>query len=90
MPTAKAPKPPVRFTPASTTRSTPTDVKAVLSADGKTVTLSWTAPGAAGEQGGYVPVEQLSYYIFDAFGQLTDPAIASTSESVNFRPEPGT
>ncbi len=57
----------------------PTDVKAVLSADGKTVTLSWTAPGAAGEQGGYVPVEQLSYYIFDAFGQLTDPAIASTS-----------
>ncbi len=57
----------------------PTDVKAVLSADGKTVTLSWTAPGAAGEQGGYVPVDQLSYYIFDAFGQLSDPAIASTT-----------
>ena len=57
----------------------PTDVKATLSADGKSVTLSWTAPGATGEQGGYVPVDQLSYYIFDAFGQIYDPAIASTT-----------
>jgi len=59
----------------------PVDAKAVLSADGTKVTLTWTAPGAEGEQGGYVPVDQLSYYIFDAFGQLSDPAIASTSEN---------
>lgn len=59
----------------------PTDVKAVISDDGTKVTVTWTAPGSTGERDGYVPADQLSFYIFDAFGQYTDPAIASTTET---------
>lgn len=59
----------------------PQNVKAVVSADRKTVTLTWDAVGEVGEDGGYVPADKLKYYIFDAFGSYYDPAIAETEET---------
>ncbi|MDE6634849.1 MAG: choice-of-anchor J domain-containing protein, partial [Bacteroidaceae bacterium] len=59
----------------------PQNVKAVVSADRKTVTLTWDAVGEVGEDGGYVPTDELKYYIFDAFGSYYDPAIAETKET---------
>lgn len=59
----------------------PTDVKLVPSDDYKSATLSWTAPGEVGEHGGYVDVDRLVYYIFDAFGSYYDPAIATTDKT---------
>lgn len=59
----------------------PQNVKAVLSADRKHVTVSWDAVGEVGENGGYVNPEAVTYYIFDAFGSYTDPALAETTET---------
>lgn len=59
----------------------PTDVKLVASPDFKSATLSWTAPGEIGENGGYVDPEDLIYYVFDAFGSYYDPAIAITDKT---------
>lgn len=58
-----------------------TDVKAVLSDDFKTVTLTWEPVGEVGEKGGYVDVSKVVYYVFDAFGSYYDPALISTSET---------
>lgn len=56
----------------------PTNVKLVASDDYKTAVLSWDAPGEVGENGGYVDVDNLEYYVFDAFGNYYDPALFST------------
>ncbi len=62
-----------------------TGVKAVLSDDFKTVTLSWEPVGEVGEKGGYVDTSKVVYYVFDAFGSYYDPALTTTSEtSVSF------
>ena len=57
----------------------PTNLKAVLSDDCKQVTLSWDAVSEVGENGGYVDVASVTYYVFDAFGSIYDQAIAETS-----------
>lgn len=57
------------------------NVKATLSDDFKTVTLSWDAVGETGENGGYVDASKVTYYIFDAFGSYYDPAIATTDQT---------
>lgn len=59
----------------------PTNCRAALSADGKSVTVSWDAVPAVGENGGYVPTDRVVYYIFDAFGSYYDPAIATTDKT---------
>ena len=60
-------------------------VKAELSDDFKTVTLSWNPIGEVGEHGGYVDPSKAVYYVFDAFGSYYDPALTSTAEtSVTF------
>lgn len=59
----------------------PTNVKLVASDDYKTAVLSWDAPGEVGENGGYVDVENLIYYVFDAFGSYYDPALFSTDKT---------
>ncbi|MBD5368844.1 MAG: hypothetical protein HDR83_06260 [Bacteroides sp.] len=59
----------------------PTDVTLTVADDYKSATLTWTAPGETGENGGYVDTDNLTYYIFDAFGTYYDPAIATTSET---------
>lgn len=58
-----------------------TNVKATLSADCKTVTLTWDKASSVGENGGYVDVDKVTYYVFNAFGSVYDPAIAVTSET---------
>lgn len=57
----------------------PTNVKAVLSDDFKTVTLTWNPISSVGEKGGYVDTSKVTYYVFDAFGSYYDPAIATTT-----------
>ncbi len=59
----------------------PTDVKLSLSDDYCSATLSWTAPGEVGEKGGYVDSENLTYYVFDAFGSYYDPALFTTDKT---------
>ena len=59
----------------------PTNVKAVLSDDFKTVTLTWDPVSATGEKGGYVDTSKVTYYIFDAFGSYYDPALTTTSQT---------
>ncbi len=54
------------------------NLKVRLSDDYKHVTFSWDAPTEVGENGGYVDVDDVTYYIFDAFGSYYDPAIAMT------------
>lgn len=61
------------------TPSAPTDVTLTVNPDYLTATLSWTAPGSVGENGGYVDTENLTYYVFDAFGSYYDPAVYTTS-----------
>lgn len=59
----------------------PTDVKLTVADDYRTATLSWTAPGEVGENGGYVDPEKLTYYVFDAFGSYYDPALYTTDQT---------
>ncbi len=59
----------------------PANCRAELSADGKSVTVSWDAVSSVGESGGYVPTDRVTYYIFDAFGSISDPTIATTTET---------
>ncbi len=59
----------------------PTNAKAVLSEDGKHVTVTWDpVTSSVGENGGYVDVSLIKYAIFDAYGKITDPALALTTE----------
>ncbi|MBD5424797.1 MAG: hypothetical protein HDR45_01205 [Bacteroides sp.] len=58
-----------------------TGVKAVLSDDYKTVTLSWDPITEVGEKGGYVDASKAVYYVFDAFGSYYDPALITTTET---------
>ncbi|MDE6535429.1 MAG: choice-of-anchor J domain-containing protein [Muribaculaceae bacterium] len=58
----------------------PTNVKATLSEDYNTVTLTWDAIGTVGEKGGYVDNSDVTYYVFDAFGSYYDPALTETKE----------
>nr|MDE5941958.1 hypothetical protein [Muribaculaceae bacterium] len=57
----------------------PANVTLTPSADFTSATLSWDAVGEEGENGGYVDTENVTYYIFDAFGNYYDPAIAEVS-----------
>lgn len=57
----------------------PTNLKIALSDDYTKVTLSWDPVGEVGEHGGWVNVDDLQYFIFDAFGSYYDPAIGSTT-----------
>lgn len=59
----------------------PTDVRLEVADDFSKATLSWTAPGEVGENGGYVDTDQLTYYVFDAFGTYYDPALYETKET---------
>ncbi len=59
----------------------PENVRLTVGADYKSATLSWDAVPETGEHGGYVDPDQITYYIFDAFGTMYDPAIATTSET---------
>lgn len=59
----------------------PTDVTLTVDPGYKSATLSWTAPGETGENGGYVDPEKLTYYIFDAFGSYYDPALYTTDQT---------
>ena len=60
---------------------TPENAVATVSEDGKKVTVSWDAVPEIGEKGGYVDPAKVVYYIFDAFGNYYDPALATTSET---------
>lgn len=65
----------------------PENLKIALSNDYRHVTLTWDAVGDTGENGGWVDTENMSYYIFDAFGSYYDPAIGvtdSTSFTIDF------
>lgn len=57
----------------------PQNVKAVLSEDGNKVTVSWDAVTQT-EDGSEIDKSKLTYYIFDAYGKISDPALASTKE----------
>ena len=59
----------------------PTDVTLTVDSDYRSATLSWTAPGETGEHGGYVDTDNLTYYIFDAFGTYYDPALFTTDRT---------
>jgi hypothetical protein len=59
----------------------PTNVKLTPSSDYKSATLTWDAVGSVGENGGYVNPDEVTYYVFDAFGSYYDPAIAETNET---------
>ena len=59
----------------------PENVKATVSSDFKTVTLSWDPVPEVGENGGYVDPAKVVYYVFDAFGSYYDPAIATTDKT---------
>ncbi len=59
----------------------PTDVTLTVSDDYRSATLSWTAPGEVGENGGYVDTEAMTYYVFDAFGSYYDPALYTTDQT---------
>lgn len=62
----------------------PGNVKLTPSADFRTATLTWDAVGEVGENGGYVDTENVCYYIFDAFGSYTDPAIAAVTGQTSY------
>lgn len=63
----------------------PTNVKLTPSADFSKATLSWDPVGSVGENGGYVDVENVTYYIFDAFGSYYDPAIAEVTGTTSYQ-----
>lgn len=57
----------------------PQNVKATLSDDGNKVTVSWDAVTQT-EDGSAIDKSRLTYYIFDAYGKITDPFLATTKE----------
>ena len=57
------------------------NVKAVLSEDYQHVILTWSPASEEGESGGYVDTSKVTYYVFDAFGSIYDPAIAVTRDT---------
>ena len=59
----------------------PQNVRLTVSADFKSAVLSWDAVGETGKNGGYVNPDEVTYYIFDAFGSYYDPAIATTGDT---------
>ena len=59
----------------------PANVHLTVNEGYNTATLTWDAVGEVGENGGYVDTEKVTYYIFDAFGNYYDPALATTSET---------
>ncbi len=59
----------------------PTDVTLTVDPGYKSATLSWTAPGEVGENGGYVDPAKLTYYVFDAFGSYNDQALYTTNQT---------
>lgn len=59
----------------------PENVKLTVNPGYTTATLSWDAVPETGEHGGYVDPEQVTYYIFDAFGNYYDPALYTTSQT---------
>lgn len=61
----------------------PTDVQAVLSENGKTIRVTWTAPGEIGENGGQVDFDNITYFLFDAYAGIYAPAVGQ-SDSCSF------
>lgn len=61
----------------------PTDVEAALSDDGKTIRVTWTAPGEIGEHGGQVDLDNITYFLFDAYAGIYAPAVGQ-SDSCGF------
>lgn len=59
----------------------PTNIRLTPSADFKSALLTWDPVGEVGENGGYVDPSKATYYIFDAFGNYYDPALASTTDT---------
>ena len=59
----------------------PENVRLKTSDDYKSAILTWDPVGEVGENGGYVDPEQVTYYIFDAFGSYYDPAVATTDKT---------
>ncbi len=59
----------------------PTSPVVALSDDFTQVTLSWTPVDTIGEHGGWVDPDNVTYYVFDAFGSYYDPAIGETTQS---------
>lgn len=59
----------------------PTNIRLTPSADFKSAQLSWDPISEVGEHGGYVNTDSVTYYIFDAFGNYYDPALASTDQT---------
>ncbi len=57
----------------------PQNVKATLSDDGNKITVSWDAVTHT-EDGSEIDKSRLTYYIFDAYGKITDPFLATTKE----------
>lgn len=57
----------------------PQNVKATLSDDGKKVTVTWDEVTRT-EDGSEIDKSRLTYYIFDAYGKISDPALATTKE----------
>lgn len=62
----------------------PQNVKLTPSEDFTSATLSWDPVGETGENGGYVDTENVTYYIFDAFGSYYDPAIATVTGATSY------
>lgn len=53
----------------------PTGVQAVLSDDGNSIRVTWTAPDSIGESGNPVDFNELTYFIFDAYAGALAPAV---------------
>lgn len=59
----------------------PANVKLAVNDDYTSATLSWDAVSEVGEHGGYVNPDSVIYYVFDAFGTVYDPAVATSTTS---------
>lgn len=62
------------------TPKAPKNVKLTPSADYTKATLTWDAVTEGEHEGGYVDPTALTYYIFDAFGSIYDPALAEVKD----------
>lgn len=56
----------------------PTDVQAVLSDDGNSIRVTWTAPDSIGENGNPVDFNNITYFIFDAYAGALAPAVGQS------------